>query len=516
MPQRPNILLVMTDQHARDVAGFSGDKIVQTQHLDDLASRSIEFTSAICSSPVCTPSRMSMLTGKDVHRCAAWNNHWILFPEHATWPAHFASHGYRTCLVGKMHFGGRDQMNGFQVRPYGDLKHGLGHQPEPLSMFPGYAHAESAGETEIPESLISDVVTTRETLAFLREHTDKEPEIPWFVCASYTRPHDPFTAPGRYIRRYREKVAAPCPSEHYMDSLEKYARDFIESVSYDKLTPEQIQRGVEAYYASVDFVDDCIGELLEPLRREGMLENTVIIYTSDHGEMLGLHGLWGKGLYYEPSIAVPLLVCGPGVSAGHHAVNQVVSLMDLFPTCCSLAGLPIPEGLDGVDLSTVLANPASAESPRSFAPSTYCKYAVRVQHYLLEKTMRSGPHRAMRVCRERDWKYVNIEGGNPLLFDLVNDPHEDHNLAAQPEYQAHCERMHRAVFPDFDWEDLRRQLEEDRARLPQFFSGVKPTTPNQYRLQDGRIFDAEAELYEARWLHIPEGCTGGIIPQMFG
>ena len=203
---RPNILLIQTDQHASSVSGFAGDPSVQTQHLDALAQRSTQFDTAICPSPICTPSRMCMLTGKEAHRCAAWSNHWIIFPEHVTWPGHFADHGYRTCLVGKMHFGGRDQMQGFQVRPYGDLRHGLSHQPEPIDLFPAYHGAESAGVTEIPESLLQDVVVTRESLAFLLEHQDLEPDVPWFVCASYSRPHSPFTAPGRYIRRYRDKI----------------------------------------------------------------------------------------------------------------------------------------------------------------------------------------------------------------------------------------------------------------------------------------------------------------------
>ncbi|MCB0030437.1 MAG: sulfatase-like hydrolase/transferase, partial [Anaerolineales bacterium] len=137
MPERPNILLIMTDEHHRDVAGFAGDPLVQTPNLDRLAARGVRFDHATCANPVCTPSRMTMLTGLESHRCAAWSNHWIIFPEHLTWPAHFANHGYRTCLVGKMHFGGRDQMQGFQHRPYGDLRHGLGHQPDPLHMYLG-------------------------------------------------------------------------------------------------------------------------------------------------------------------------------------------------------------------------------------------------------------------------------------------------------------------------------------------------------------------------------------------
>ena len=408
--KRPNILLIFSDEHEAGVSGFAGDCHVRTQALDGLADNSVRFTSAVCASPLCTPSRMCLLTGKDVHNCAAWNNHWIIFPEHVTWPAHFSNHGYRTCLVGKMHLGGRDQMAGFQVRPYGDLRHGLGHQPEPLEMFPGYGGLDSAGDTEIPESLISDVVATREALAFLREHDDREPDMPWFLCLGYTRPHAPFTAPGRYIRRYRDILPPLDPPSRFRDELEPYARWNYDRYGMENLSAEMSQRTIEAYYAVVDFMDDCIGELLNGLRRDGILENTIVIYSTDHGDMLGAHGLWHKAVYYEQAISVPLLFSGPGIAPGSHIVDHPVSLIDLFPTCCALAGLPVPEGLDGVDMSPVLSDPDHGKPPRSSAASAYYRYGYRVNQPHLQWNI-GDPYGAVRIIRERRWKYVDIEGG---------------------------------------------------------------------------------------------------------
>jgi choline-sulfatase len=510
---QPNILFIMTDQHIAGVSGFGGDPFVNTPNLDKLASRSIQFDTAACASPLCTTSRMCMLTGKEVHHCAAWSNHWVIFPEHTTWPGHFAEHGYTTCLVGKMHFGGKDQLNGFKHRPYGDLRHGLGHQPDPISMFPGYAGARSAGHTEIPESLLQDVVVTREALSFLREHQDAQPRKPWFICASYSRPHPPFTAPGRYIHRYRDKIPPADIPDGHADGMAPYAASYLDRFS--DLTPEESVRGREAYYACVDFVDDCIGELLNGLENDGLLENTVIIYTSDHGEMLGQHGLWGKTVYYEPAVAVPLLITGPGVKTGHAHVTHPVSLMDLFPTTAVLAGLPIPKGLDGVDLSPVLAEPDTAASPRDYAPCSFYKYGGLVN---LEKNpnREDQPHGAWRSGRDERYKYVEIEGGTPLLFDLREDPNEHENLAGHTDHQARCRAMHAALYRDFSWEAAHAQLAADRERLPAFKSGLRPSTPNQYRLPDGRIFDAEGALYGARWLALPDETSGGIIPQQFG
>ena len=512
MNAKPNILFILTDQHAPKVSGFGGDPVVRTPHLDALASRSVQFETASCASPACTPSRMCLLTAMEPHRCAAWANHWILFPELVTWPGHFAEHGYATCLVGKMHFGGKDQLHGFQHRPYGDFHHGLSHQPEPLSFFPSYHSAESAGVTEIPESLIQDVVVTREAQAFLLEHQDRKPEQPWFLCAGYGRPHAPFTAPGRYIRRYRDRIPPLEQPAYCADRLEPYARHMYDRLA-SHLTEEQIRRGREGYYACVDYVDDCIGELLDTLRQNGLLENTIVIYTSDHGEMGGAHGLWQKSVYYEEAMGVPLLITGPGVQPGHARLSEVVSLMDLFPTCCSLAGLPIPAGLDGMDFSPLLRNPARGRSPREFAPSQYFEWGTRIKIHALPIGQAT---RAWRAIRTRDWKYVEVQGGKPLLFDMINDPREMTNLAERPEQAERCGELRQRLFQRFDWEEAMAQLRADLDRVPAFVSGVKPTTPNQYQFPDGRVFDAEASLYQARWLSVEDDATGGIIPQQFG
>jgi len=508
--RHPNILFLLTDQHAPDAAGFAGDAAARTQHLDALAAGAVQFDTAVCASPVCTPSRMCLLTGKEQHRCAAWNNHWVIFPEHVTWPAHFAAHGYRTCLVGKMHFGGKDQHQGFQDRPYGDLRHGLGHQPDPIDLFPGYGHVSSASITDIPESVLQDQVVSRESLAWLLEHQDQQPDTPWFLCASYSRPHSPFTAPGRYIRRYRGKLRLPDLQPGEPESHEPYARRMIDPAARD---PEQALRALEAYYACIDYVDDCIGELLASLRGAGLLDNTIVIYTSDHGEMMGRHGLWGKKTYYRESAGVPLLIAGPGVKRGHHRVRHPFSLIDLYPTTCALAGLPIPDGLDGVDQGAVLRDPGTAASPRRFVSSSCYRYGVRIN---FKPFSDEEPSAAMRLVQTADWKYVEVERGRTLLFDLANDPHENHNLADAPAHRERRAQM-RAWFDEgFSWEGAREQLAADQARLPQFHSGVRPSTPNQYTLRDGRICDAETGLYDVRWLAIPADSRGGIIPQMPG
>lgn len=507
---RPNILVIMTDQHDPNITGYAGNSVVRTEALDALAGKSICFDNAITPSPLCTPARMCMMTGKEPQNCAAWNNHWAIFPEHTTWPSHFAAYGYRTCLVGKMHFGGRDQMQGFQDRPYGDLQHGLGHQPDPLSMYPGYGAARSAGVTEIPESLLQDVIVTRETLSYILEHEAGPAPQPWFVCASYSRPHPPFTAPGRYLSRYRDQV--PPPEQGGEPSEEPYARG--RASGHADLSGEEIKLGREGYYACVDFVDDCIGELLAGLESAGALENTIVIYTCDHGDMLGNHGIWGKAVYFDRAVRIPLLISGPGIAGDGRHVTHPVSLIDLYPTTCALAGIPIPEGLDGRDFSGVLATPDTAASPREGAFSMFCQYAVLLRDS--PSVAENEPHRAWRLVRTDRWKCVEVEGGATLLFDLQNDPEEVNNLAGEPACAETLESLRGLLHRNFTWSAVHEQLQADRARLPEFKSGRKPGFPNQYRLPDGREFDAEASLYGVRWLPIQPGSIGGFIPQQYG
>ena len=509
---RPNILLIQTDNHTAAMNGFMGDRIVQTRNLDALAARSVQFNLAVCATPICTPSRMCLITGRQPHNCAGWSNHWVLFPEHRTWPQHFADHGYTTCQVGKMHFGGADQMHGFQFRPYGDLKHGLGHQPEPLSSFPGYDHVQSAGVTEIPESLIQDNVITREALAFALEHEDAQPEKPWFMYVSYTRPHPPLRSPGRYLRHYRDKVPYTVYDASHYATLSSFDQWLTDQNGYARLTADEIKAGREAYYANIDFVDDCIGELIRGLEHAGAIDNTIVIFLSDHGEMAGAHGIWHTGKFYDESILTALLMSGPGIRAGHHEVNAPISHLDIFPTCCRLCDLPVPDGVEGFDVSPVLAHPGHSPMPREYAACEYMYWGVRVKAHAIALNT---PCRAWRTVVNEQWKYVHIQGGESLLFNRADDPTEDNNVVDRPDYADVRDELHRKLCTDFSWEQVVAQYQEDLVRIDEYASGVKPTTPNQYTLQDGRTFDAESELYGARWLAVPN-VTGGIIPQQYG
>lgn len=168
--KRPNVLLLVSDQHNYRISGCMGDRMASTPNIDRIAEKGTVFEKAYCQSPVCTPSRASFLTGKYCHTNHCWQNHGVLFPEHETMAGVFNRMGYETCLVGKMHFGGKDQFHGFVNRPYGDFWHGLSHQPDPIDMFPNMGGVLHASVSQIPESLQQEVVTSIEAAVFIKGH----------------------------------------------------------------------------------------------------------------------------------------------------------------------------------------------------------------------------------------------------------------------------------------------------------------------------------------------------------
>ena len=202
---KPNILFLLSDEHSfrffSHLSDSEGGEPVETPHLDRLAAQSAHFTNAYCQMPLCTPSRLCLLTGKEVRGAGAWKNDSILAPELATLPGTLCTAGYETCLVGKMHLGGSRQYVGFQHRPYGDLTGGTGHQGQEAPVdYDGNKFTwriDGAGPLEYPESALQEQVLAQETIAWVREFRSEQPEKPWFVCASFSRPHFPLTAPKR-------------------------------------------------------------------------------------------------------------------------------------------------------------------------------------------------------------------------------------------------------------------------------------------------------------------------------
>ena len=502
---RPNILYLMSDEHGfrymGHVPGREGGEPVDTPALDRLAAQGTVFTDAYCQMPLCTPSRICQLTGLEVRKSGAWTNESVLRPELDTLPKAFARAGYETCLVGKMHLGGNQQFVGFRHRPYGDLTGKTGHQNEPLDDPDAKGmrmRTLGAGITQIPESLIQDEVVAQETVAWLREHSFAHPEQPWFLCASFSRPHFPLTAPRRYFERYWPdhvtEPRVPAAGDAYDHPMSVGMRVGFQA---DAIGHEEMKRARAAYMACVSYLDEAIGDLLLRLDADGLLDNTIVVYTTDHGEMAGEHGVWWKNGWYEACTRVPLIVSLPEQRRGDRkagAWRVPVAHVDLVPTLCALAAIEAPQELDGVDLSAaVRGRDAPPERP------IFCDAL----------TPRWGPGTEFRMIRWRRYKYVVFRDAPPLFFDLQKDPGEQHNLLARgvpEEARAPLAYLHKLAAESIDFQAAERErLERDgdlKGRYRQYLRrGARAATGNLYlmpptaRAPRGKLVNADDVLY---------------------
>lgn len=430
-PHRPpNILLIMSDEHGPMFSGCYGHPLVETPALDALARRGVLFENAYCNVPLCVPSRMSFMTGRYVHHTGTWDNSSPLPSDSVTWAHCLAATGYDVVLDGKMHFIGPDQLHGF-ARQIGVDLHAQQHQaladwdawprraPRP---WPGVRRAGAGTTREIE---VDDLVTER-ALEFLRDparHTR-----PWLLCTGFIAPHFPFIVPEPYFSRYYpERVDLPDLPPGHLERLPPAARRLREALGTAGYSEDEIRRARAAYYGLITYLDDKIGQLLTCLEEQGLAENTVVIYTSDHGELAGEHGLWRKMSFYEQSARVPLIISWPGVLPQGVRRGEVVSLVDLTATLLDLAAAWPPEAaqgvppLDGESLMPLLT--AAAGEAVRWRDEAFCELEAH------------GTDRPLAMLRRGRWKLCYAPGANPSeppeleLYDLEHDPGEFENLA---------------------------------------------------------------------------------------
>lgn len=493
---RPNILFLLSDEHSFRCMGHVpeeyGGEPVSTPTFDDLAARGTVFTDAYCQMPLCTPSRLCILSGREARRCGAWTNTSVLRPELATMPATLRDEGYETCLVGKMHLGGTQQFIGFQHRPYGDLTGNAGHQSEltdePNGNAPMRSRTRVVGVTTIPESLLQDQVVAHESVAFLREHQQSKPDTPWFLCASFSRPHFPLTAPRRHVDRYWPdgvtEPKVPASGDAYGHPMSVGMR---QGFQVDAIPHDEMMKARAAYFAGVSYLDEVIGDLLLRLDADGLLDNTIIVYTSDHGEMAGEHGVWWKNGWYEACTRIPLIVSLPTQRTGGMSARRCetpVGLIDMFPTLCTLADAGIPDGLDGTDLSQVILGEEDAPERPIFCDTLIPRW---------------GEGTEFRMIRWQHYKYVRFRNAPPLFFDLKSDPGEQRNLMTQDigggtrAILGHLQQIAETSV-DFD-EAERERIERDGALAHQYRQEVPKSTGNLYLMPSGKLINAEDTLY---------------------
>jgi choline-sulfatase len=455
---RYNVLLLMSDQHKRSCMGVSGDTIAITPNLDALARQSVRFTSAYCSNPVCAPSRASIMTGLHTHNIESRNNSIPFSHKYKTIADQFSAAGYLTALVGKMHFVDA-QTHGFQYKlEFNDWLQYLGPKaklyaeelgfpnagaglPEIESLWqkdPWQGHREHDGRqghvhvgrpSLMDEADHFDNFVARESIHFLENYA--RTDEPFLLVTSFLKPHDPFMPAKRFADKFSADQMKLPDTWGKVDTAHA-PKEVAEAIETCRWTPElkeasAVRERMASYYGNRAQMDDCAGQVLSALRRLGMDRNTIIVYTSDHGEMLGDLGLWNKFQFYEGSCGVPLTVLIPGAAPAR--VDTPVSLVSLTATLADLCPVPIAGPSDGQSFAGLVCHP---ETPVNHGP-------VFAEFDLGERT-------AKYMIRDGRYKYTFWVHDIGELYDLQTDPEEMHNLAAMPEHQATVQRLKQKLF----------------------------------------------------------------------
>jgi choline-sulfatase len=452
----------MVDQLGAGWLPAYGHPVVRAPSITTLARAGVVFDSAYCPSPLCAPSRAALLTGRLPSRNEVFDNGAELRASVPTIAHHLRAAGYATCLSGKMHFVGPDQLHGFEERLTTDIYPAdLGWTPDwrrPVDQrLPWYHTMESVlspGVCAASMQLDYDDEVAFRAVRRIFDFAREAAREPFFLLVSFSHPHDPWEIPSRFWERYdRAAIDAPAVPAIPPSEADPHSRRLREMIQIDEaaLSDEQVRTARHAYYAAISYVDERIGELLTALRDAGLDDETTVVLTADHGEMLGERGLWYKMSFFEPSARVPLIVSAPGrIDPGRRA--EPVSLLDLAPTLLELATPGRIEELAGdMDGSSVVPLLGGRDVGR---PDTV------VGEYLAE-----GVTSPAVMIRRGGHKFISCGGDPDQLYDLENDPLELVNLAERSTHAELCSTFRDEVAARWDTRELgRRVLESQRER----------------------------------------------------
>jgi iduronate 2-sulfatase len=423
-PRRLNVLLIMSDDLNNDV-GTYGHPVVKTPNLDRLAGRGVRFDRAYNQYPLCSPSRTSMLTGlrPDTTRIYDLQTHFrTTIPDVLTLPQLFRRNGYVAARVGKIyHYGVPNQIgtSGLDDPASWDTvanPRGIDRDEEPVltNLTPDRQLGSSLSfyASPAPDEQHTDGKVAAETIALLEKHKDR----PFFIAAGFYRPHCPYIAPRKYFDKYPlDRIAVPTYTPEQVAQVPPVA--FWTRPPNWGVNEDGRRRAIQAYYASISFLDANVGRVLDALERLGLADNTIVVFASDHGYHLGELGQWMKQSLFERAARNPLIIAGPGVSRG--VSPRTVELLDIYPTLGELAGLSLPPGLQGQSLKPLLKDPKARWDRPAFT-----------------QVLRGGPDGSVMgySVRTEQWRYTEWDDGKRgvQLYDEANDPAELRNLASDP------------------------------------------------------------------------------------
>ncbi|MDR6879290.1 sulfatase-like hydrolase/transferase [Bacillus sp. 3255] len=451
---RPNVVFLIADDHRGDAIRAFGDETVQTPALDALAAsgtscRNVHIFGGLTGA-VCAPSRACVHTGIPIFRATIGKDMTVrehssvIRPDVRLMPQTMQSAGYCTHAIGKWH---NDKASFARSFEGGDKLtfHGMSEHTK----VPVYDYDQTGAypkEQEYIERTFSTELFTNAAVQFIEDYRE---ERPFFLYVAYTAPHDPRTAPEPYASMY-DKASIPLPpnfmKEHPFDTGDMMGRD--EKLARWPRGEDEIREHMADYYAMISHLDAQIGRVVEALKAKGIYDDTLIVYTADHGLAVGQHGLMGKQNLYEHSVRIPLIFRGPGVPAGQQ-VPALASNIDIFPTVAGLCGVELPEETEGINLCPVLAG--ESDGMRGIVCSVYRD---------VQRMVTDGRWKLIRYYHS---PVTNTGTERIQLFDLRSDPWETHDLSADPASAGDIERLASGLT---SWMQASGDILQDRPVIP--------------------------------------------------
>jgi iduronate 2-sulfatase len=434
--EKPNVLFIICDDLNCDLGAY-GHPLVRSPNIDRLAAAGLTFNKAYCQYPLCGPSRASFMTGLYPDQTLILGNAIRLrerLPDVQSMSQMFINAGYEAARVGKIyHFGvpgdigtdGHDDPHSWthKINPIGRDKT---EEDKVFSLVPGkYGGTLSWLAADGTDEEQTDGIGATEAVKLLNQYA--EANTPFFLAVGFYRPHTPYVAPTKYFNKYsRESIVVPQLPAGYLDTLPKPARTSITRKKTHLNLEDDVARSViQAYYASITFVDAQVGRVLDALKATGLDENTIVVFTSDHGYHMGEHGHYQKTTLFENADRVPLIVSTPGMRTRGEQTDSIAEMIDFYPTLAELAGLQAPAYVAGVSLAPVLDDPTA--TPRTDALTVYENgYGLRTDRY-----------------RYNEWGTDGADGAE--LYDHHTDPQEMNNLANDPEHADIVERLSKQI-----------------------------------------------------------------------
>jgi choline-sulfatase len=463
-----NLLFIMSDEHNKAMMGCHNHPVVKTPHLDSLASKGVRFTNAYSTCPICVPARASLATGKYVHQTGYWDNAAPYDGQVPSWGHLLMEQGYEVRSIGKLHYRSDEDNNGFtESRIPLHVANGIGDiyslVRDDMDVRPELRKEIIAAGPGESSYIRYDRAIAEEAIHFLKNESQQIKQ-PWVLFVSFVTPHYPFIVPEEYYNMYPpEDVLLPHNYALEDRSQHPYLKEMRRHFDLEALLDEaDIRKTVAAYYGLCSFMDAQVGKLLNTLEETGLDKNTRIIYTSDHGDTLGEHGMWYKCTMYEGSVGIPFIIAGPDIPQSK-VVETPVSLIDCFPTIVEAVGGQLDEfkqSLPGCSLFSIIQKENN------------------LQRVVFSEYHAAGSITAAFMIRKGKYKYIEYVGYEPQLFDLAADPAEKTNLSADKAYTKILEECARELRNICDPEAVHQKVKADQAeRLARFGGREKAALP---------------------------------------